>query len=615
MYKRQTLASGIVTVAGEVSLTTLDIGGTNVTADAGELNIMDGNTSATSTTVVDADRIVLNDEGTMKQVAVTDLSTYLGSGATNIDGLSDGKSAGDNFTGSLLIGHQTTGTLNAATYNTAVGLTALDALTTGDHNTAIGYNTLTSNTTGNYNTASGNTALQANTSGFANTASGYSALYSNISGDNNTASGYQALNANTTGDYNTASGYQALKVNTTGTRNIAIGALAYDNADTENDNLAIGYDALGGAINGGEFNVAIGNYSLDANTVGDDNVAVGYNALTANTTGGYNAAIGSEALYSNTTGGYNTASGSEALYANTTGAYNTASGYRALYANTTGISNTAIGYKALFYNTTGFSNTALGINAGNLITTGTKNILLGHNADPSANNGTNQIVIGYGATGLGDNIAVIGNTDITAWVPADNNGVNLGDASKQFKDLFIDGTANLDAVDIDAGAIDGTVIGANAASTGAFTTVTASTSVDITGSTGLILENDETITNSTDGTVSVGGNLSGTGSISGFDANLNDQTGTTYTLASSDNGKVVALNNGSAITLTVPTSLGDGFNCLIVQKGAGQVTIAAAGGVTLQNGSSQYKTYARYSIITLVNIGSELYIVSGDTGS
>ena len=40
-------------------------------------------------------------------------------------------------------------------------------------------------------------------------------------------------------------------------------------------------------------------------------------------------------------------------------------------------------------------------------------------------------------------------------------------------------------------------------------TVVASTSVDITGSTGLILENDETITNSTDGTVLINGTVSG----------------------------------------------------------------------------------------------------------
>ena len=47
-----------------------------VTATTAELNIMDGDTSATSTTVADADRVVLNDNGTMKQVAVTDLSAY-----------------------------------------------------------------------------------------------------------------------------------------------------------------------------------------------------------------------------------------------------------------------------------------------------------------------------------------------------------------------------------------------------------------------------------------------------------------------------------------------------------------------------------------------------------
>jgi hypothetical protein len=97
-----TVASGVLTVAGEISMTTLDIGGTNVTSTAAELNILDGvtstaaelnildgvtstatelniidgDTSATSTTVADADRVVLNDGGTMKQVAVTDLAAY-----------------------------------------------------------------------------------------------------------------------------------------------------------------------------------------------------------------------------------------------------------------------------------------------------------------------------------------------------------------------------------------------------------------------------------------------------------------------------------------------------------------------------------------------------------
>ena len=44
-----TLADGILTVAGEVSMTTLDIGGTNVTATAAELNFSDGVTSNVQT--------------------------------------------------------------------------------------------------------------------------------------------------------------------------------------------------------------------------------------------------------------------------------------------------------------------------------------------------------------------------------------------------------------------------------------------------------------------------------------------------------------------------------------------------------------------------------------
>ena len=47
-----------------------------VTATTAELNIIDGSTSATSTTLADAHRVVVNDAGTMKQVALTDFETY-----------------------------------------------------------------------------------------------------------------------------------------------------------------------------------------------------------------------------------------------------------------------------------------------------------------------------------------------------------------------------------------------------------------------------------------------------------------------------------------------------------------------------------------------------------
>ena len=69
--------SGNVDIDGTLETDALSIASTTITSTAAELNIIDGDTSATSTTVADADRVVLNDNGTMVQVAVTDLAAYL----------------------------------------------------------------------------------------------------------------------------------------------------------------------------------------------------------------------------------------------------------------------------------------------------------------------------------------------------------------------------------------------------------------------------------------------------------------------------------------------------------------------------------------------------------
>ena len=126
-----TVASGLLTVAGEISVTTLDIGGTNVTSTAtelnlldgvsglvqadftklaavdstaAELNIVDGGTSATATTLADADRVVVNDNGTMVQVALTDFETYFESA---LDTLSNVTTVGALNSGSITSGFGT----------------------------------------------------------------------------------------------------------------------------------------------------------------------------------------------------------------------------------------------------------------------------------------------------------------------------------------------------------------------------------------------------------------------------------------------------------------------------------------------------------------------------
>jgi len=90
-----------------------------VTATPAELSILDGDKSAVSTTLADADRVVVNDNGTMKQVALSDLETYM---ETSLDTLANVTTVGALNSGSITSGFgaidngssaiTTTGTIN-----------------------------------------------------------------------------------------------------------------------------------------------------------------------------------------------------------------------------------------------------------------------------------------------------------------------------------------------------------------------------------------------------------------------------------------------------------------------------------------------------------------------
>ena len=89
-----------------------------VDSTAAELNIVDGGTSATSTTVVDADRVVMNDNGTMVQVAVTDLAAYFDDEITAMPNL---VSTGALNSGSITSGFGTIDTGSSNITTTGVG--------------------------------------------------------------------------------------------------------------------------------------------------------------------------------------------------------------------------------------------------------------------------------------------------------------------------------------------------------------------------------------------------------------------------------------------------------------------------------------------------------------
>lgn len=105
------------------------------------------------------------------------------------------------------------------------------------------------------------------------------------------------------------------------------------------------------------------------------------------------------------------------------------------------------------------------------------------------------------------------------------------------------------------------------------------------------------------------GNSSATSTIANFASVINEQSAG-FTLGNSDNGKIIVINSSSAQTITVP-SLPVGFNCMIVQRGSGQVTITASG-VTINNRYGFNKTAGQHSILTLVCIATGIYISSGD---
>ena len=75
----------------------------------------------------------------------------------------------------------------------------------------------------------------------------------------------------------------------------------------------------------------------------------------------------------------------------------------------------------------------------------------------------------------------------------------------------------------------------------------------------------------------------------------------------------VVSTSASAITLTIPTGLVLGFNCSIVQKGAGQITIGSGVGVSgyALDGT---KSARQWAILNIINTGtSDEYIVGGNT--
>jgi len=98
--------------------------------------------------------------------------------------------------------------------------------------------------------------------------------------------------------------------------------------------------------------------------------------------------------------------------------------------------------------------------------------------------------------------------------------------------------------------------------------------------------------------------------------NFNAQTGTTYTLVSTDLNKLVTTSNASAVVITVPPSVFSAGQQINVQSiGVGLTSFAQGSGVTITSTGATATApilRARYSAATIICTASNVFTIIGD---
>ena len=97
---------------------------------------------------------------------------------------------------------------------------------------------------------------------------------------------------------------------------------------------------------------------------------------------------------------------------------------------------------------------------------------------------------------------------------------------------------------------------------------------------------------------------------------VNAQVGTTYTFAIGDDMNYVTGNNAALQTYTVPTNASVAFRIgatiQVIQIGAGKITYAAAGGVTINSKGGNLSNNGQYVGVSLVKTGTNTWELMGD---
>jgi len=231
-----------------------------------------------------------------------------------------------------------------------------------------------------------------------------------------------------------------------------------------------------------------------------------------------------------------------------------------------------------------------------------------------------------------------------AIVPVTDNDIDLGTSALEFKDLHIDGTANIDSLvadtaDINGGTVDAAVVGASTPAAGTFTTLTANTSLvaataDINAGTidGAVIGGSSaqaitgTTVTATTGfsgpltgavTGNVTGNLTGnvTGNVTGnLTGNVTASTGTSsFNDVTINGGLNMDASSAATITnLTSPTNSGDAATKGYVDTSISNLVASAPGVLdTLDELAAALGDDANFATTVTNSIATKLALAGG----
>ena len=225
-----------------------------------------------------------------------------------------------------------------------------------------------------------------------------------------------------------------------------------------------------------------------------------------------------------------------------------------------------------------------------------------------------------GTSGEGGPVTVLGpaqdfvasTTDIK---PKTNNTLDIGTSGLKFKNLFLQGTANLPTVDIDAGAIDGAIVGANSAAAGTFTNLTASTNLTLASGATVtaILDEDNLASDSNTSLATqqsikayVDGQIAGANELSEILANGNTTAGTGIDLIDNDKIRFGTGNDLEIFHNASDSIINDaGTGSLKLQQGGATKLEVTSTGVTVADDLVVNDDVSLSSDAAVINLGAD----------